>query len=322
MADVGTSTGTSYQNPNTYFFVPSSAGKDLASTSDDVNTPGAILRLGGYSDLEVGAVTAGTGSTFYPRQHRTDEGGNEATNAAGGGNGGILIAGSGRILIFAAEKMYVNSTGAMHIDTASTLAVKADSSITMTAGGVISMTSGTDQDITIDAGGSTGTISQKAKKTTTEVNGMDLKKITDNKFEWFQANSYVYQLGGDYKVSMGGRFAFWLGASLTINAAIDIKVTVITDITLYFTKFDIGLFKFDYAGMKFEIKEGDFIHSKWNFKFKAAKVETTAVAAVNDAVVAENEQVKARRESVGVEQGSVKALIALWENKIAQQNHM
>ncbi|MBO9424894.1 hypothetical protein J7444_09180 [Labrenzia sp. R4_1] len=145
--------GTHHQNTYTYFYVPSDFGSDT-TISDDTGL-GAVLRLGGYSDLEEPAdaeaghsagVLATVQSDVYPAQHISDETGAEAhLNAPGkqttGENGdvtkrqGILLSCDGRILVRSGEKVYVHAAEQIHIQSDQNMAV-------VTVNGAIDNTSG------------------------------------------------------------------------------------------------------------------------------------------------------------------------------------
>lgn len=259
-----TSTGTSYQTAHTYLFVPSDYGADTSSTSDDTNTPGAFLRLGGYSDVESAASDV---SEFYPRQHVTDAGSDAdaVTAAAGSGNdaAGILLACNGRVLVRAAEKLYVHSTDAMHVDTQSTFTLNADSTLSISSGDEIYIDSGTGKKVTITAGGGEGDIETLAKEETITICGNSFKKTTEDTFKYYQCNLYTYKLGGQVAVTLGGKFSYWLGVSLSINTSLDVSIVVASKFSFWVTKFDMGVLKMDFYHTKMEFKEGKFSVSAW-----------------------------------------------------------
>ena len=292
-------TGVSYQTAHTYFFVPKSAGASTTTTSDDVNQPGAYFRLGGVSDIESNA--SADVAAFYPRQHKAEEGTDAAakTNAAGAsGLHGIALACSGRLLIRSAEKLYVHSTGPMHIDTQGTLKVNADKAMTINSLETISIKSGANQKITISAGDANpndskdysklGDLSTKSKKTTIDVAGSMYEKVTEDKYSYFQADSYSIQMGRENKISLGGRFTIWIGASVSFNIAIDLVFSAATSFAFFIVKFDAGIWKFDFFGQKIDIQKGEIKVNAWTTKAAAAATTATAASSSASAVQTNN----------------------------------
>jgi hypothetical protein len=306
-----TATGTSYQNASTFLFVPSSAGA-TRRVADDVNTPGAYFRLGGFSDIE---NTATDRSVFYPRQHITDEGSGAVTAAAGktASMKGIMFACSGRILLRSAEKIYVHSSDAIHVDTEKALTVLSGDAVTVTAAKTITMTSGSQQNITISAGAGTGTVTTKSLKNVKEVNGNEYEYITQDSFKYYKCNIYTYKLGGMVDVTMGGAFAFWMGNKLTITVSIDMQISLATTFAFWYFKFDMGVVKMDFYKTKMEFKDGKFSLAAWKGgNYGAACVSALAKTGAHgvksgvQTVSSATSSVMSGLEAVGTMSGGVK----------------
>ena len=258
-------TGKSYQNASTFLFVPQSFGADATVATDDTNTPGAYFRLGGYSDVEFGA-SGDDRKLFYPRQHITDATAANAVAQAAGADAamrGIMFACSGRVLLRSKETIYVHSTDAIHIDTEKAFTVLSGAAISMTATETVTVLSGNAKDVTISAGGGTGTVTTKSLKSVKEVNGEEYEYITKDSFKYYKCDIYTYKLGGMVDVTMGGAFSFWMGSKLSITISIDMSISVATTFAFWYFKFDLGVVKMDFYKTKLEFKDGKFSIAAW-----------------------------------------------------------
>lgn len=219
-------TGTHYQTSYTYFYVPSSKGS--TSSSADDSGLGAILRLGGYSDIETDAVTAQSATPFFPAGYLTDQGDTSATkastaqNAAGStpaSSNGILLACDGHIQIKSGEKMYLESK-AFHHKADGAYDVKATGATTIDSDDHVKIKSGRGKNVTVSAGDGTGDFDLNVKKSTVKINGNDFTKTTGTTRAVHHGATENYFLGGQLAVTLAGTFTLNTGAQMTITAGL------------------------------------------------------------------------------------------------------
>lgn len=243
--------GIHYQARHTYFYVPNNTYKATDAGDDNVEL-GAVLRLGGFCDLEKDAYYGTTGThvspnqsvykTFFPREYTKDEeatagnlkpeeiyknaGGSETTTTTTDANGvtstanaagtGILLSCSGHTLVRAGERIYIHSTDAMHMESDSTIDIK--------AGDDINISSGDGKDITITAGiehngNYTGSIVQKSNEVRKEVFGSDYQHIQADKTSLTEGNAVGITHGTKTYLTMGATVSGLLGASLSLSSS-------------------------------------------------------------------------------------------------------
>ncbi len=313
--------GTNYQTTYTYFYVPADIA-DPTSSADDSGL-GAFIRLGEYSDIEEESYTNGDYEDYYPAEQVREESGDDVYKKAAGGSKGILLSCEGRMLVKSGEKLFINADDDINIES---------------SGGAISITSGTDgdgkpQDILISAANGKGNVTQKYYKSTITVEGEDYEKVTSvsrkyyeaNKYEIYHADSFkeVYanttsiQHGGNLKYFMGGTVSLKLAGEFNLALAAVLDIAALTKFAFWGVKFDCGILKIDFCSWKMEVKEGKVSMSGSNFKAKAVKVDTSATSAKADGVAVQSRATEANANAVEAKTGNVKALIALWEAKIA-----
>mgnify|MGYP000091378208 CR=1 FL=1 len=312
------SEGVSYQTAHTYFFVPSDFGSSQISANDDTNTPGAILRLGGYSDLEAAASDSDL-DKFYPAQYRTDINSDSQVNtassptlekdvfyAAGSGgeasstdpntnvttyantSKGILLSAAGNILIRSGEKTYVQSVGAMDVDVDDALTITVDDQVTVKSGLAITLETGrasgitystddqgavTDKNIYISADAGNADLEEVSNNSQRKCFGTSTDVVTSDKYTYFQADEFKIQMGRINQIILGGKFHIWIGATISIRAAIDTQIDLLGKFKYWTLKFDFGLFKFDFYMKKIEFKEGKVSVGAWTLKKKVAEVK-------------------------------------------------
>ncbi|MGX5851216.1 hypothetical protein ACWGTO_29580 [Mesorhizobium sp. PL10] len=318
MATASAETGIAYQTPHTYFFVPSDSGADATTTRDDVKTPGAFLRLGGYADIENEAKIANNLPLFYPRKHVEDEGGSAMEHAAGAdpAHRGIALACSGRLLIRSAERVYVHSTGAMHIDTQSTFTLNADQAMTINSQESIAITSGEKQNITISAGEGTGDVRLDAAEFSAHITGKQHTTIKNDTHSHIQGNSTNITMGAQMAITLGAKLSVWIGPSLTVNMAADYEFSAATKLNFWIVKSDFGKFKIDVCDMHIQVRDGKVETSVWNStNFMAgtgarlADASTTALRTITDGLSSCAAGVASTREVVSIKSGSFEVFL-------------
>jgi hypothetical protein len=226
---------TAYKNVGNGFYIETvtrstASASSTSTTADDSITPGAVFRLGSYSELEQDAYAAGesTYKIYYPAQHIADESGSAIYMSAGGKNydSGILLACSGRVLVRAGEKMYINSAEAMHIESEDTITIK----------------SGSGKDITISAGDGSGNIVENVSKATKNVGGDSYTHVTGTSRTYTEADSYSYTYGnstsethGDVKATHYGlKNYITLGQTRYYNVAGGVNLNCAATVSLAF----------------------------------------------------------------------------------------
>jgi len=364
MTEKSSASGVSYQIPSTFLFVPSDP-KKADITTDDVNTPGAFFRLGGYSTVE-GDATATDLALFYPREFIEDVNaaaeeeykkdyaeyqiskittgifnrfhqnhqqakpaptkptGKEAAAASPGKDdagkllSGIVLACSGRLLIRSKDETYLHSTKKIDIDTEDEFILNADKKIDIKSKDEIEISSGDNKNITINVGssGKRGTFTTNSYTAKHKVFEKEYKYVTDDSYTYYQCNIYTYKLGGIVDINMGGRFAYWAGSQLSITTSIDLTISVIASITLYFFKMDIGAFKVDICERKIELKNGKIDFGVWNHKTVVAKTEFKVTAADMAALKNEIDDLRVTLTTVNAETESVTSKVAGLDSEV------
>jgi len=318
------SEGTSYQTAHTYFFVPANCGADTLSTDDDADVPGALLRLGGYSDLEATASRNDL-EGFYPAQFMNDAdsdpvaasgdgsidgsvlvaAGTEGVGADDGpafsnSSKGILLSADGNILIRAGEKTYIQSVGAMHVDVDDALTVETAGRIVVSSEDEIELRTGNEKNIVLSADGGKGDVDITSQNETRNCFGKSTEVVKDDKYTYFQADEFKIQMGRINQIILGGKFHIWIGATISIRAAIDTQIDLLGKFKYWTLKFDFGLFKFDFYMRKIEFKEGKVSVGAWTLKSTAAKVESDVVEVENAGTEVENAAVRVRAKTLDV----------------------
>lgn len=316
--------GTHYQTAYTYFYVPG-VSVDPELSTDDTDM-GAILRLGEYSDLEETAYGNGSQvySTYFPTQHIVDESGDTIYKNASGGGKGILMACDGRLLIRTGEKLYIGATGALNI--------KSDESeITIQSG---TSSSGTDQDINLIAGSNgQGALNTTVYKDVKTVNGEQYEVVTSASHKLYKAdivqiieadyikhikgNTYTLHQGSHMHIFKGDRINLKLAAETNFNVSGALTLTTAGAVVFYALGTAIGLIKTDIVAYKTEIEDGSLKVLGATFQSTAVAAETKNIVATQTPVATFTRGVSAEQIAAETKNVNVKALIGMWESKIA-----
>lgn len=260
---------------------PSSLANDYCLVPALNNSPGAMLRLGGYSDQEEAAVCAGTPQTFYPGAHIQAEGSNALANAAGAdsdtaGLYGLLLACTGRILFRAGERAYLQSVGDAIVQSGGAMALNANGNSSVVAGDTISITSGTNKDIDITAGD--GEVTQTVRDSRKKVIGTYYSKSTDNTYKYTDANSYSYKVGFDSSTSLGASYSETHGVDVGFNLSLTMKIVVNIQFDLAATWICYRQWSAFIAQIYIEGKNGDLEVTTLDVKTKGACAQLGAAA--------------------------------------------
>lgn len=267
--------GSHYQTAYTYFYVPKSAGAN--NTAVDDTGLGALLRLGGYSDLEAKATNQ---AAYFPAQHIADEGAGPKsyTGAAGkplaDSKSGILLACDGRVLVRGGERVYIHSGQKMDIEAGEEVGVR--------AGKKVSLRSGVDtpdtyklspnnktktHGIEIIANEGKSDIYIESKSMYLAVNGVATNDVTEKSFNVLRAdvdtkmyannkelvkgnNHSIVEgddisnfLGNTQELFRGAQLSCHLGAAASYNLGVSLGISTSLDVSI--GVFDLGVTAFD-----------------------------------------------------------------------------
>jgi len=189
--DSGSDSKIDYNTKHAYFYLPKVPTED-GEVADNIDL-GAILRLGGYSDLEQQAHKVPADQQhYYPQKHIEVQGaGSENVFKKSAGSSsesshGILMACDGHFLLKAAEKMFVE-TGDHHLQVNGDYEHDTTGSVKVQSGDTLDIKSGANKTLTLNAGDQTG----------------DMKLFANNKTETVQGDSTSNVTGDENKTTSG-----------------------------------------------------------------------------------------------------------------------
>lgn len=347
-----TDTGSHYQTVYTYFYVPK-ASNSAATTADDTGL-GAVLRLGGFSDLEEpkGSATAtskgalhAVQSQVYPAQHITDEPNAKAyQNAAGAATTdannqtvkrqGILLACDGRVLLRAGEKTYIHATDQIHVHSDNNIAVVADSgsidhqtgnNFTVKAAKKVSMRSGVANPDTytargVNSSGAKGVeIIADGGNSDVYIEGQGLfLQVNGTSTADITANNSTVMRADNFEDIWGHNTSIFRGTFLEFYFGAGFTYRAAASLNIS-TALDVNINLLDVGILGIDITKTllEVKSSMFKVKSNAVEAETTATRARSEAVCVRSTATEAESGVVTASMGSVKSLIALWESKIA-----
>ncbi|WP_420338196.1 hypothetical protein [Roseibium sp.] len=196
--DSGSDSKVDYNTKHVYFYLPKVPTED-GEVDDNIDL-GAMLRLGGYCDLEQQAQNVPSDQQhYYPQKHIESQGaGSENIFKKSAGSSdqsshGILMACDGHFLLKAAEKMFVE-TGDHHLQVNGDYEHETTGSVNVQSGETMSLKSGTNKTLTLNAGDKTGNMEllannktetvQGNRTTTTSGDNSDTTSGNDSKITW------------------------------------------------------------------------------------------------------------------------------------------
>jgi hypothetical protein len=166
-----------YNTKHVYFYLPKVPTED-GEVPDNIDL-GAMLRLGGYCDLEQQAQNVPSDQQhYYPQKHIESQGAGSENifKKSAGSNAesshGILMACDGHFLLKAAEKMFVE-TGDHHLQVNGDYEHDTTGSVNVQSGDSMNLKTGTNKKLTLNAGDKTG----------------DMELFANNKMETVQGDS-------------------------------------------------------------------------------------------------------------------------------------
>jgi hypothetical protein len=203
--DSGSDSKVDYNTKHVYFYLPKVPTED-GEVADNIDL-GAMLRLGGYSDLEQQAQNVPADQQhYYPQKHIESQGtGSENIFKKSAGSSdqsshGILMACDGHFLLKAAEKMFVE-TGDHHLQVNGDYEHETTGSVNVQSGDIMSLKSGTNKTLTLNAGDKTG----------------DMELLANNKTETVQGNRTTTTSGDNSDTTSGNDSKITWGFTKKIN---------------------------------------------------------------------------------------------------------
>jgi len=194
--DSGSDSKIDYNTKHVYFYLPKVPTAD-GEVADNIDL-GAILRLGGYCDLEQQAHKIPADEKhYYPQKHIETQGvGSENIFKKSAGSStdsshGILMACDGHFLLKAAEKMFVE-TGDHHLQVNGDYEHDTTGSVNVQSGDVMNLKSGTNKTLTLNAGDKTGDMELFANNKTETVQGDSNDNTSGNKSSNTSGNSHWF----------------------------------------------------------------------------------------------------------------------------------
>ncbi|MTI43092.1 hypothetical protein JM93_00103 [Roseibium hamelinense] len=282
-----------------FLFVPN-------SDKTTEHAPGAVLRLGEYSDFERGAHAEGMVEDIYPAQHIHDEGDEEAayTQAAGGAEG-ILLACDGRILIRSGEKMYLE-TADYHQMTNGDYALDVDGTMTTTVSDAIELTSedgsiqiksGSKKSLKIKAGGDTGKLELSGKDHDRTIKGETTETFHGPVTRTFKDSSYVKKFGWDFSSIYGFNMDTYYGG----------KCESVYGLRMQFDKYNIisNWGCFNWVGTQVDLKAMVMKRVTAKFGSSNCTAEWNEIMVGLEHLKVGSNQVEARQRAVSLDSGQV-----------------
>ncbi len=267
----GSGSKIDYNTKHVYFYLPKVPTED-GEVADNIDL-GAILRLGGYCDLEQQAHKIPADEKhYYPQKHIESQGsGNENIFKKSAGSStdsshGILMACDGHFLLKAAEKMFVE-TGDHHLQVNGDYEHDTTGSVNVQSGDIMKFKSGTNKTLTLNAGDKTGDMELLANNKTETVQGDSNDNTSGNKSETTKGNhtlttwglTMTYSLDVAYSAFAAGQIvtSSW---GLQLYLATLVKVYPVSEVVL--------------AGMRFQATGLNVASVQSQVGYKALSVES------------------------------------------------
>ena len=309
-----------YNTKHVYFYLPKVPTED-GEVPDNIDL-GAMLRLGGYCDLEQQAQNVPSDQQhYYPQKHIEAQGaGSENIFKKSAGSSdqsshGILMACDGHFLLKAAEKMFVE-TGDHHLQVNGDYEHETTGSVNVQSGDTMNLKSGTNKTLTLNAGDKTGDMELFANNKTETVQGDstdnttgDSSSNTSGNSNWF---TKLFKTSFVGKISLSGMLGGQIVLStwgLQVYGVTLIKVYPVSEVVI--------------AGMRFQATGLNVASVATQVGFKALSADTFAAKVRNvltglddqqiqitgATITAEEREVLASVEEVEARQGAVRSNI-------------
>lgn len=221
MASTGTTDSKAqvdYDTKHAYFYLPKIPTED-GEVADNIDL-GAILRLGGYCDLEQQAHSVPADELhYYPQKHIDSQGAgseNIYKNAAGSDTSsshGILMACDGHFLLKAGEKMNVE-TGDHHLQVNGDYEHDTTGSVKVQSGNTLDIKSGNGKTMTLNAGDQTGDMLFQTNNKTEDVTGTSTTTVGGNLSSTNKGNKFEFTQLFDTKIVKQISYSGFIGGQI------------------------------------------------------------------------------------------------------------
>lgn len=221
MASTGTTDSKAqvdYDTKHAYFYLPKIPTGD-GEVADNIDL-GAILRLGGYCDLEQQAHSVPADELhYYPQKHIDSQGAgseNIYKNAAGSDTSsshGILMACDGHFLLKAGEKMNVE-TGDHHLQVNGDYEHDTTGSVKVQSGNTLDLKSGNGKTMTLNAGDQTGDMLFQTNNKTEDVTGTSTTTVGGNLSSTNKGNKFEFTQLFDTKIVKQISYSGFIGGQI------------------------------------------------------------------------------------------------------------
>ncbi len=269
--DSGSDSKIDYNTKHVYFYLPKVPTED-GEVADNIDL-GAMLRLGGYCDLEQQAHKLPADELhYYPQKYIDTQGaGSEnifkkSAGSSTGSSHGILMACDGHFLLKAAEKMFVE-TGDHHLQVNGDYEHDTTGSVNVQSGDIMTLKSGANKKLTLNAGDTTGDMELLANNKTETVQGDNNNNTSGNKTDSTKGNNTITTWGLTMTYSLDVAYsAFAAGQIVTSSWGLQlylatlVKVYPVSEVVL--------------AGMRFQATGLNMGSVQTQVGYKALSVES------------------------------------------------
>jgi hypothetical protein len=269
--DSGSDSKIDYNTKHVYFYLPKVPTED-GEVADNIDL-GAMLRLGGYCDLEQQAHKLPADELhYYPQKYIDTQGaGSENIFKKSAGSStesshGILMACDGHFLLKAAEKMFVE-TGDHHLQVNGDYEHDTTGSVNVQSGDIMTLKSGTNKKLTLNAGDKSGDMELLANNKTETVQGDNNNNTSGNKSDSTKGNNTITTWGLTMTYSLDVAYsAFAAGQIVTSSWGLQlylatlVKVYPVSEVVL--------------AGMRFQATGLNMASVQTQVGYKALSVES------------------------------------------------
>ncbi|MBO9418434.1 hypothetical protein J7481_02920 [Labrenzia sp. R4_2] len=301
-----------YNTKHVYFYLPKVPTED-GEVADNIDL-GAMLRLGGYCDLEQQAQNVPSDQQhYYPQKHIESQGaGSENIFKKSAGSSdqsshGILMACDGHFLLKAAEKMFVE-TGDHHLQVNGDYEHETTGSVNVQSGDIMSLKSGTNKTLTLNAGDKTGDMELLANNKTETVQGNRTTTTSGDNSDTTSGNDSKITWGFTKKINGGVNWTAFIEGQL-VTATWGLQVYGGTLIKFYpLSEVVIAGYRFQGTIKRTNMVGWDAGYFALSTQSHAAKVRTALTQMQNLTLQMNDAAVRVAAQEVQAEQGAVEAL--------------
>jgi len=213
-------------------------------------TPGVLLRLGSYCEIEAEADTADKAKELYPEEFVTNAADSTKAyeDAAGstGTKGGILLSCDGHLLVKACEKTFIRSEGDINIEGGGSIIIRSNQN--------------SGEENSIEMNDEEGGITIRSEKEVKRFLGHDFALTTGNHHSWTRGNVVGFTRGSKTYVTFGAENFMCFGSqvlvtcagTLGLSVAIGLDMSISLKLKLWSVDVSYTLLKFSETPVKFD----------------------------------------------------------------------